>query len=86
MQIIETPGVPIKAWVDGVPFEDAARAQVARLAFLPFVHEHVALMPDVHFGIGATVGSVVATRGAVIPAAVILPAPSPPGVKGGANL
>jgi tRNA-splicing ligase RtcB len=70
MQIIETPGVPIKAWVDGVPFEDAARAQVERLAFLPFVHEHVALMPDVHFGIGATVGSVVATRGAVIPAAV----------------
>jgi tRNA-splicing ligase RtcB len=70
MQIIETPGVPIKAWVDGVPFEDAARAQVERLAFLPFVHQHVALMPDVHFGIGATVGSVVATRGAVIPAAV----------------
>jgi len=70
MQIIQTPGVPIKAWVDGVPFEDAARAQVERVATLPFVHDHVAIMPDVHFGIGATVGSVVATRGAVIPAAV----------------
>ena len=70
MQTIETPGVPIKAWVDGVPFEDAARVQVERVASLPFVHDHVAIMPDVHFGIGATVGSVVATRGAIIPAAV----------------
>jgi tRNA-splicing ligase RtcB (3'-phosphate/5'-hydroxy nucleic acid ligase) len=70
MQIIETSGVQIKAWVDGVPFEDAARAQVERVATLPFVHDHVAIMPDVHWGIGATVGSVIATRGAVIPAAV----------------
>ena len=70
MQTIETSGVPIKAWVDGVPFEDAARAQVERVASLPFVHQHVAIMPDVHWGIGATVGSVIATRGAVIPAAV----------------
>jgi tRNA-splicing ligase RtcB len=70
MQIIETSGVPIKAWVDGVPFEDGARAQVERVASLPFVHDHVAIMPDVHWGVGATVGSVVATRGAVIPAAV----------------
>src|SRR5688500_5089029 len=70
MQVIETSGVPIKAWVDGVPFEDGARAQVERVASLPFVHDHVAIMPDVHWGIGATVGSVVATRGAVIPASV----------------
>jgi len=60
----------IKSWTKGVPFEDAARAQVRRLAGLPFIHKHVAVMPDVHAGIGATVGSVVATRGAIIPAAV----------------
>jgi tRNA-splicing ligase RtcB len=70
MHVIQTAGVPIKAWVDGVPFESAAREQVSRVATLPFVHGHVALMPDVHMGIGATVGSVIATRGAVIPAAV----------------
>lgn len=60
----------VKAWVDGVPFEDAARAQVANVAALPFIHKHVALMPDVHWGMGATVGSVIATKGAIIPAAV----------------
>jgi tRNA-splicing ligase RtcB (3'-phosphate/5'-hydroxy nucleic acid ligase) len=70
MQVFNTSGAPIKAWVDGVQFEDAARAQVERVASLPFVHGHVAIMPDVHWGIGATVGSVIATRGAVIPAAV----------------
>ncbi len=68
--IIPTDNVPIKAWVHGVPFEDEARAQVARVAALPFVHHHVAVMPDVHAGIGATVGSVIACRQAVIPAAV----------------
>ena len=70
MQVLETSNVPVKAWVDGVPFEDAARVQVMNVASLPFVHEHVAVMPDVHWGMGATVGSVIATRGAVIPAAV----------------
>jgi tRNA-splicing ligase RtcB (3'-phosphate/5'-hydroxy nucleic acid ligase) len=63
-------GVPIKAWTDGVPVEEAARQQLINLAGLPFVFHHVAAMPDVHWGIGATVGSVVATRKAVIPAAV----------------
>src|SRR6187399_3176508 len=70
MQVIETRNVPIKAWIDGVAFEDAARRQVENVASLPFVHSHVALMPDVHWGMGATVGSVIATRGAIIPAAV----------------
>jgi tRNA-splicing ligase RtcB len=70
MQVIDTSNVPIKAWVDGVAFEDAARRQVENVAGMPFVFHHVAVMPDVHFGMGATVGSVVATRGAVIPAAV----------------
>jgi tRNA-splicing ligase RtcB len=70
MQVIETNHVPIKAWVDGVAFEDAARRQVENVASMPFVYKHVAVMPDVHWGMGATVGSVIATQGAIIPAAV----------------
>ena len=65
-----SPSVPIKAWTEGVPVEPEAMAQVENLARMPFVFRHVALMPDVHKGIGATVGSVVATKGAIIPAAV----------------
>lgn len=63
-------GVPIKMWTRGVPVEDGAREQLARAARMPFVFRHVAVMPDVHVGIGATVGSVIPTKGAVIPAAV----------------
>jgi tRNA-splicing ligase RtcB len=63
-------GVPIRAWVDGVPFEADARAQLERIARMPFIHRHVAAMPDVHLGKGATVGSVIATKRAIIPAAV----------------
>lgn len=63
-------GVPIKMWTRGVPVEDGARAQLARAAQMPFVFKHVAVMPDVHIGIGATVGSVIPTKGAIIPAAV----------------
>ena len=63
-------GGRIKAWVKGVPVEDAARKQLENVAGLPFVHSHLAVMPDVHFGRGATVGSVIPTRGAIIPAAV----------------
>src|SRR6188768_3999313 len=61
---------PIKGWVRGVPLEDKARAQLQNIASLPFVGPWVAVMPDVHLGIGATVGSVIPTRGAIIPAAV----------------
>src|SRR5687768_6996191 len=67
---IETGGLPIKAWIRGVAMEDEARKQLQNLAQLPIVFHHVAAMPDVHFGIGATVGSVVPTQGAIIPAAV----------------
>ncbi len=63
-------GVPIKAWTRGVALEDAARNQLENVARLPVVFHHVAVMPDVHFGIGATVGSVVPTEKAIIPAAV----------------
>ena len=69
-ELIETKGVPIRAWVRGVPMEDAARKQLENVAELPIVFRHVAAMPDVHWGMGATVGSVIATRRAVIPAAV----------------
>lgn len=61
MQIIETAAKPVKAWVDGVEFDENARKQVANMASLPFIHSHVAVMPDVHVGIGATVGSVIPT-------------------------
>ncbi len=67
---IESKGVPIKAWIEGVPLEDEAREQLQRIARLPVVGPHLAVMPDVHLGKGATVGSVVPTRGAIIPAAV----------------
>jgi tRNA-splicing ligase RtcB len=63
-------GVPIKAWVRGVPVEDVARDQLRNVARLPIIFRWVAAMPDVHWGMGATVGSVIPTIGAVIPAAV----------------
>src|SRR5438045_3100701 len=68
--VFETSGVPIKAWTRGVAIEDAAKRQLENLARLPIIYRHVAVMPDVHFGIGATVGSVVPTERAIIPAAV----------------
>lgn len=69
-EVIESPGAPIKAWTRGVPIEESAMAQLRNVASLPFVHSHVAVMPDVHWGMGATVGSVIPTIGAIIPAAV----------------
>ncbi|WP_085445459.1 RtcB family protein [Magnetofaba australis] len=67
---IPTDGVPIRAWTHGVPVEEAAELQLRNVASLPFVHSHVAAMPDVHWGKGATVGSVIPCLGAIIPAAV----------------
>ena len=65
---------PIKLWTTSpqgdVPVEAQALAQLRNIARLPFVFRHVAAMPDVHLGMGATVGSVIATRGAIVPAAV----------------
>ncbi len=63
-------GAHIKLWTRGVPVDDKARDQLAKAAQMPFIFKHMAVMPDVHVGIGATVGSVIPTRGAVIPAAV----------------
>lgn len=60
----------VKSWTRGVLFEEEARRQVANMAALPFVHKWVAIMPDVHAGKGATVGSVIPTVDVIIPAAV----------------
>jgi tRNA-splicing ligase RtcB len=71
LEIDVGPGIaPVKAWFRGVPVEESALAQLKNLARLPFVRGSVVAMPDAHFGIGACVGSVVATKGAIIPAAV----------------
>jgi tRNA-splicing ligase RtcB len=59
--------VPVKVWTTDL--EPQARRQLENVAQLPIVHGHVAAMPDVHAGIGATVGSVIPTKGAIIPAA-----------------
>ncbi|MBL8397798.1 MAG: RtcB family protein [Candidatus Accumulibacter sp.] len=63
-------GVPIKMWTRGVPVEEDARRQLINTARLPFIFRHLAVMPDVHLGKGSTIGSVIPTRGAIIPAAV----------------
>jgi tRNA-splicing ligase RtcB len=68
--IVPEKGAPIKAWTKGVPLEDQARQQLLNVAQLPFIFKWIAAMPDVHWGIGATVGSVIPTKGAIIPAAV----------------
>ena len=60
----------VKSWTKGVSFDDNAREQVNNVAGLPFIHKHVAIMPDVHWGMGDTIGSVIPTKGAIIPAAV----------------
>lgn len=70
-KVFALPGIkPIKAWIDGVQLERAAEQQLFNVAKLPFIFKHVAVMPDVHYGIGCTVGSVIATQHAIIPAAV----------------
>ena len=63
-------GKPIKMWTQGVPVEDAARSQLINTARMPFIYRHLAVMPDVHHGKGSTIGSVIPTKGAIIPAAV----------------
>jgi tRNA-splicing ligase RtcB len=63
-------GCPVKMWTRGVPVEDEARQQLAKTAQMPFIFRHLAVMPDVHVGKGSTIGSVIPTVKAVIPAAV----------------
>ncbi|MDW3713700.1 MULTISPECIES: RtcB family protein [unclassified Pseudomonas] len=70
-QLLEVAdGKPIKLWTQGVPVEDDARKQLINTAKMPFIFKHLAVMPDVHLGKGSTIGSVIPTVGAIIPAAV----------------
>jgi len=71
MNLLEVAGgKPIKLWTQGVPVEDEARKQLINTAKMPFIFKHLAVMPDVHLGKGSTIGSVIPTLGAIIPAAV----------------
>ncbi len=67
-QVISETRAPVKIWTDTA--EEEAVGQLKNTANLPFIFKHVAAMPDVHFGRGATIGSVIATKGAIVPAAV----------------
>ncbi|MEV8595074.1 RtcB family protein [Streptomyces sp. NPDC052012] len=71
MSYVEMPGakVPIRMWTDPATVEEGALQQLRNVATLPWI-KGLAVMPDVHYGKGATVGSVIAMRGAVCPAAV----------------
>jgi len=66
----KTDNVPLKLWDSHGAFEEGAMDQLRNVASLPFIHKHVAGMPDVHWGMGATIGSVIATKGVIVPAAV----------------
>src|SRR4249920_3764652 len=68
IQEIREGRVPVQVYTAEI--EATARQQLVNISQLPIVHHHVAAMPDVHLGIGATVGSVIPTKGAIIPAAV----------------
>ncbi len=68
--IQDEKGVPIKMWTKGVPVDEKSKDQLLRTAQMPFIYKWMAVMPDVHFGLGATIGSVIPTKGAIIPAAV----------------
>jgi tRNA-splicing ligase RtcB len=70
MQRIKGDKVDVWAWTDPAQIESVAIDQLRNIAKLPWVFHHVAAMPDVHYGKGATVGSVIAMKGAVSPAAV----------------
>lgn len=66
--VITKGKVPVKVYTDDIEHE--AYQQLLNISHLPFIHSHVAAMPDVHFGKGATVGSVIPSKGAIIPSAV----------------
>ena len=68
--VIQEGGVPIRLWTQGVPVEDQAREQLINTSKMPFIYKWMAVMPDVHLGMGATIGSVIPTKEAIIPAAV----------------
>ncbi len=61
--------MPVKMWTKGVLVDDNSKQQLLQTAQMPFIYKWMAVMPDVHFGLGATIGSVIPTKGAIIPAA-----------------
>lgn len=67
-KVITEGKFPIKIWTNDI--EESAEQQLRNISEMPFIHKHVAVMPDVHWGRGATIGSVIPTTGAIIPAAV----------------
>jgi tRNA-splicing ligase RtcB len=67
-QVLIEQRMPVKIWTDDV--DERSKEQLLNIASLPFIHHHVAPMPDVHLGIGATIDSVIATHKAIIPTAV----------------
>ncbi len=67
-QVLTSQRVPVNIWTDDV--DERSKEQLLNIASMPFIHHHVAAMPDVHLGMGATIGSVIATHRAIIPAAV----------------
>ncbi|WP_437889450.1 RtcB family protein [Phytobacter sp. V91] len=69
-ELMTTQNAAVKMWTRGVPVEDEARQQLINTAKMPFIFNHIAVMPDVHLGKGSTIGSVIPTKGAIIPAAV----------------
>lgn len=69
-QVLNDSKLPVKAWVEGVAFDENTKQQLLNLADMPFIHKWVAAMPDTHLGKGAAIGSVIATDKAIIPAAV----------------
>ncbi|ENT8680918.1 RNA 3'-terminal phosphate cyclase [Escherichia albertii] len=69
-ELLTTENASVKMWTKGVPVEADARQQLINTAKMPFIFKHIAVMPDVHLGKGSTIGSVIPTKGAIIPAAV----------------
>ena len=67
-RVLEGGKVPVKIWTTDI--EEEAVKQLENVAKMPFIFSHVAVMPDVHWGRGCTIGSVIATRGAVLPACI----------------
>jgi tRNA-splicing ligase RtcB (3'-phosphate/5'-hydroxy nucleic acid ligase) len=63
-------GAPVKMWRRGVPVDEGSKQQLLNTASMPFIYKWLAVMPDVHYGKGSTIGSVIPTKGAIIPAAV----------------
>lgn len=70
MRVEKTEKGLVKMWTDFVPVDEGSLRQLSECADMPFVYKHIAAMPDVHYGYGATIGSVIPTKSAVIPAAV----------------